>query len=203
MNGYYQQIIKTNITQIAVLKSGELVGFLGYEVGRYLFEYEKSYKGKMLDGLSKESISTSATLFPIFENLIPESDRRDAYIAEGKNLAQILLELENTHGDFDFVSVDKLYGYKKNYGSRKSWLSVKDKILEKQMFVNILDFKIEVEKEILEDKGKHSSLSGYQNKIDINIDFEKGEIYQSSDALYLLKPYSVQSAVRPIYPFWV
>jgi len=195
MNGYYQQIIKTNITQIAVLKSGELVGFLGYEVGRYLFEYEKSYKGKMLDGLSKESISTSATLFPLFENLIPESDRRDAYIAEGKNLAQILLELENTHGDFDFVSVDKLYGYKKNYGSRKSWLSVKDKILEKQMFVNILDFKIEVEKEILEDKGKHSSLSGYQNKIDINIDFEKGEIYQSSDALYLLKPYSVQSAV--------
>jgi len=187
MNEYYQQI--------AVLKSGELVGFLGYEVGRYLFEYEKSYKGKMLDGLAKESVSTSATLFPIFENLIPESDRRDAYIAEGKNLAQILLELENTHGDFDFVSVDKLYGYKKNYGSRKSWLSVKDKILEKQMFVNILDFKIEVEKEILEDKGKHSSLSGYQNKIDINIDFEKRKIYQSIDALYLLKPYSVQSAV--------
>jgi len=65
MNGYYQQIIKTNITQIAVLKSGELVGFLGYEVGRYIFEYEKSYKGKMLDGLAKESVSTSATLFPL------------------------------------------------------------------------------------------------------------------------------------------
>jgi len=192
---YYQRIIKTNINQIAVLKSGELVGFLGHEVGRYLFEYEKSYKGKMLDGLAKKSVSTSATLFPLFENLIPESDRRNAYMAEGKNLAQILLELENTHGDFDFVSADKLYGYNKNYDSRKSWLSVKEKILEKQMFVNILDFKIEVEKEVLEEKGKHSSLSGYQNKIDINIDFEKGEIHQSSEALYLLKPYNVQSAV--------
>lgn len=106
---YYQRILKHRTNQIAVFKSAELVGFLGHEVGRYLFEYEKRYKGKILDGLSKETVLTSATLFPIFENLIPESDRRNAYLAEGKNLAEILLELENTHGDFDFVSADKFY----------------------------------------------------------------------------------------------
>lgn len=172
-----------------------MVGFLGHEVGRYLFEYEKSYKGKKLDGLDRDETSVSAILFPVFENLIPESDRRDAYLAEGKNLAEILLELENTHGDFDFVSADKLYGYKREYLNKKSWLLVKDEILSQNIFPNILEVSIGIEAEILEDKGKHSSLSGYQNKIDINIDFEAGNIEQSSDALYLLKPYNSESAI--------
>ena len=192
---YYQRIDKHRVHQIAVFRSANLVGFLGHEVGRYLFAYEKNYKGKVLDGLHKGEIFTSATLFSIFENLIPESDRRDAYVADGKNLAEILLELKNTHGDFDFVSADKLHGYKMDYSKRKSWVTVKERILGENDFFNILDLDIAVEKEILEEKGKHSSLSGYQNKIDVNIDFEQGVIRQSSDALYLLKPYNSQSAI--------
>ena len=192
---YYQRSLKPRINQIALFKSAELVGFLGHEEGRYVFEYEKSYKGKALDGLSKETLLFSAMLFPVFENLIPESDRRDAYLAEGKNLAEILLELENTHGDFDFVSADKLYDYKVDYSQCKSWVSVKQHILGESGFFNILDFDIAIEKEILGAKGKHSSLSGYQNKIDINVDFETKEIKQSRDALYLLKPYNSESAV--------
>ena len=192
---YYQRIVKPKINQIALFKSAELVGFLGHEEGRYRFEYDKGYKGRALDGLSKDSVATSATLFPVFENLIPESDRRDAYLAEGKNLAEILLELKNTHGDFDFVSADKLYAYRGDYSNRPNWVGVKQMILEEQNFVNILDMQIDIEKEILEEKGKHSSLSGYQNKIDVNVDFERGVIEQSSNALYLLKPYNVESAV--------
>jgi len=65
MNGYYQQIIKTNITQIAVLKSGELVGFLGYEVGRYLFEYEKSYRGKSVAEVETDSLAKPSNIFPL------------------------------------------------------------------------------------------------------------------------------------------
>ena len=180
-------------SKIVVFKSGELLGFLGYNDGRYEFEYDKNYKGKSLDGLRGDEIFYSATLFPLFENLIPESDRRDSYLAEGKNLAQILLELENSHGDFDFVSADRLYHFKRDYSHRKAWIEVKEHILEEQSFPNILDVTIEVDQAILEEKGKHSSLSGYQNKIDI--DFEKSVIAQSSDALYLLKPYNKQSAV--------
>ena len=191
---YYRRVLNTKIKQIAVFKSGELVGFLGYEEGRYYFEYERAYKGKRLDGLA-DNIQYSATLFPIFENLIPESDRRNAYLAEGKNLAEILLELENTHGDFDFVSADKIYNYKRDYSNRPNWIGVKQAILEEQSFVNILNMQIDIEKEILEEKGKHSSLSGYQNKIDVNIDFKRGIIEQSSNALYLLKPYNVESAI--------
>jgi len=192
---YYQRSMEFKPNQIAIFKSATLVGFLGHEVGRYHFEYDKSYKGKKLDGLTADELMTSATLFTVFENLIPESDRRNAYLAEGKNLAEILLELKNTHGDFDFVSADKLYSYESNYSERKSWVMVKEQILEEHSFVNILDFDIAIEQEILNEKGKHSSLSGYQNKIDVNIDFERKLVEQSSDALYMLKPYNAQTAV--------
>ena len=192
---YYQQVLKHRANQIGVFKSGVLVGFLGYETGRYIFEYEESYKGKKLDGLNGDEQFVSPTLFAVFENLIPESDRRDSYLQEGKNLAQILLELENSHGDFDFVLADEVYNYKANYQNIKPWYLVKDEILSSNIFPNILDIKIKVEKEILEAKGKHSSLSGYQNKIDVTIDFEAKKIKQSANALYLLKPYNNQSAI--------
>ena len=192
---YYQLISIENSNQIAVLKSGSLLGYLSYHEGRYGFEYDKSHKGKKLDGLVGDEPFYSATLFPIFENLIPESDRRDSYLAENKNLVEILLALENTHGDFDFVALDKIYSYQDDYRHRKSWISVKEEILEKQTFPNILDMTIDIDRAILEAKGKHSSLSGYQNKIDINVDFEAKMVAQSGGALYLLKPYNIESAI--------
>ena len=191
---YYRYASTSNTEQAALFKSGKLLGFLSYSDGRYGFEYDKSYRGKRLNTLSEDK-NYAATLFPLFENLIPESDRRDIYVAEGKNLVEILLELDNTHGDFDFVSADKLYAYKKDYIARKSWAIVKNEILDSCDFVNNLNLQLNIENEILEEKGKYSSLSGYQNKIDVNIDFEKGTVEQSSDALYLLKPYNSESAV--------
>ncbi len=191
---YYRYASTSKTEQAALFKSGKLLGFLSYSDGRYGFEYDKSYRGKRLNTLSEDK-NYAATLFPLFENLIPESDRRDIYVAEGKNLVEILLELDNTHGDFDFVSADKLYAYKKDYIARKSWAIVKNEILDSCDFVNNLNLQLNIENEILEEKGKYSSLSGYQNKIDVNIDFEKGTVEQSSDALYLLKPYNSESAV--------
>lgn len=191
---YYRYASTSKTEQAALFKSGKLLGFLSYSDGRYGFEYDKSYRGKRLNTLSEDK-NYAATLFPLFENLIPESDRRDIYVAEGKNMVEILLELDNTHGDFDFVSADKLYAYKKDYIARKSWAIVKNEILDSCDFVNNLNLQLNIENEILEEKGKYSSLSGYQNKIDVNIDFEKGTVEQSSDALYLLKPYNSESAV--------
>ena len=198
---YYQRVYKPRVFHISVLKSGQLVGFLGYDLGRYLFEYEKVYKGSSLDGLQKDKKHTSASLFSVFENLIPESDRRDSYKKDAKNLVEILLELKNTHCDFDFISADKLYEFKSDYSQRKSWISVKKKILQEQKFANILNLDIDIDDEVLQEKGKHSSLSGYQNKIDINIDFDKNMITQSRDALYLLKPYNKESAIYN-YRLW-
>lgn len=192
---YYKLLSPGTIDQIAVLKSGQLVGFLSYEEGRYSFEYDQSYKGKYLDGLAGDETFYDTTLFAVFENLIPESDRRAGYLSLNKNLAEILLELENTHGDFDFVPLDGLYNYKKDYKHRKSWISVKDELLEKQAYPNILDLTIDIDHAILEAKGTYSSLSGYQNKIDVDVDFERGVIKQGKNARYLLKPYNVENAI--------
>ena len=192
---YYGLLSPEVVEQVAVLKSGQLVGFLSYEEGRYGFVYDQSYKGKHLDGLAGDKKFYDTTLFAVFENLIPESDRRDSYLSLNKNLVEILLELENTHGDFDFVPLEGLYSYNKDYKHRKSWISVKDELLEKQEFPNILDLAIDIDKAILEAKGKHSSLSGYQNKIDVEVNFERGVIERSKKALYLLKPYNVENAI--------
>ena len=120
---YYQYIETLTVDKITVLKSASIVGYLSYIEGRYSFEYDRKYKGKKLDGLVGDELFYSTTLFPIFENLIPESDRRDSYLAKDKNLVEILLELENTHGDFDFIMIDRLYGYQNDYNNRKSWIS--------------------------------------------------------------------------------
>jgi len=191
---YYRYRNPQSADQAAVFKSGKLVGYLSYAEGRYVFAYDRTYKGKKLDGLFEDQ-SSSVELFPVFENLIPESDRRDRYTAEGKNLVEILLELENTHGDFDFVSPDRLHTFHRNYSGRKYWITVKERILGRSDFLNLLDLDLEIDKAIMEAKGKYSSLSGYQNKIDIAIDFEKRKVEQSQNAHYLLKPYHVEHAV--------
>ena len=192
---YYRLLLSEIADQAAVLKSGRLIGFLSYEEGRYTFEYDQSYKGKRLDGLTGDEAFYAASLFSVFENLIPESDRRDSYLSQKRNLVEILLELENTHGDFDFVPLDGLYHYEKDYTHRKNWISVKDEILQKQAFPNLLDLAIHIDKAALEAKGKHSSLSGYQNKIDVHVDFVRGVVEQGNSALYLLKPYNIENAV--------
>ena len=195
--GRYYKLLKNieYFDKVAVIKSGRLVGYLSFDEGRYGFEYDKEYKYKVLDGLEKDKKSTSFSLFAIFENLIPESARRDLYLKENKNLLKILLNLDNTHGDFEFVEVDKIAKYKKSYKNRPNWVEIKDKILDEFKFFNILDFKIDIEDEILEDIGKHSSLSGYQNKIDIDIDFENRLVMQSKDPKYLLKPYNPLTSI--------
>ncbi len=194
--GRYYVYVREDLSSVVyVYKSGVFVGYLSFKDGRYTFKYDKGYKGIVLEGLELDKTNHSASLFPIFENLIPERDRRDSYLDVDDNLVDILIELGNTHGDFDFLLANETYKPKVDYKSRKPWILVKDKILQKSDFFNILDFDIAIDKEILEEKGKHSSLSGYQNKIDINIDFKKGTVSQSAEALYILKPYSVEDAI--------
>ncbi len=191
---YYIFTGKDISSMVYVYKSGQMAGYLSFKDGRYSFEYDRGYKGKPLNGLVKSEVNHSASLFPVFENLIPESDRRDSYLTSDNNLVEILLELENTHGDFDFLLPNEKM-VKKDYQGRIPWLIVKKKILQENDFVNILDLDIDIEQEVLEAKGKHSSLSGYQNKIDVEIDFENGIVYKKSDARYILKPYNIENAI--------
>ena len=194
---YSRVIINEYIAkQITVFKEGIRFGILQFGANGFEFTYDKNYKGQKPDDLLENA--QSPDLFPEFENLIPEYARRDKLVSEydAEYLSELLVYLKNTHGAYDFVNSYEENKYVSDYSNRPSWYSVKNKILGSNDYPNILHgFNLNIEKEILtaKTKGEHSALSGNQNKVDINIDFENrniSEVKKDEVALYLLKPYS-------------
>ncbi|MDQ7067978.1 MAG: hypothetical protein Q9M40_08390 [Sulfurimonas sp.] len=156
--------------------------------GEYSFEYDDKYSGEEFEGITKGQVSKSIELFPYFENLIPEYDRRDRLLKGKADIADILEGLNNSHGALDFVRLEELFKYKPSYGKRANWISVKNEILLENEFPNLIGAKIMIDDAILDatSNTEHSDLSGYQTKVDINI--VKNEIVESKSAEYLLKP---------------
>jgi serine/threonine-protein kinase HipA len=179
---------KDSIIKLVVFMSGDVVGTLFYGGGEYSFKYDDKYSAEEFEGLPKGQISKSIELFPYFENLIPEYDRRDRLLNTKDDIADILETLNNSHGALDFVRLEELFKYKPTYGKRVNWISVKNEILLQNSFPNLINAKIMISDEILNATAntEHSDLSGYQTKIDINIVGD--EILESKNAEYLLKP---------------
>ncbi|MEA1919047.1 MAG: HipA domain-containing protein [Campylobacterota bacterium] len=176
--------------KLSVFSSGILVGELQYGNGEYTFEYDLDYKGESFEGIEADKINRSVELFAYFENLIPESKRRERLLLGKEDIADILRELNNSHGALDFVPKHKLFEYKPQYGRRENWISVRSKILSDNSFPNLLEVEVQIDEEILDATAntEHSDLSGYQIKVDVDIDFKKGIITESDSAEYLLKP---------------
>lgn len=175
---------------LAVFYNGKLTGELEYGNGEYHFTYNKKYTGPELPGLKKDEVNTWFSLFTVFENLIPENERREKLLFGKNDIAEVLPELNNAHGAFDFIPKEELYKYKSNYGDRPNWMVVKQDILGQNGFPNVLELTVDIEDAILDSVGntEHSNLSGYQTKIDIDIDWKNHILRESKDAHYLLKP---------------
>ena len=190
---YYQRVYgdREALQHLAVLKNEVLIGKLSYGHGSYAFVYDKNYKGVELLGLLRESENISADLYPLFENLLPEYERRNRLLRELKESADILSQLYNIQGDFKFVPYYKLYKYSSSTEKRPAWHGVKHRVLGENSYPNPLEMDIAISDEILEEYSnqEHSSLSGYQHKIDIHIDFDKKSITEAKQkADYLMKP---------------
>ena len=190
---YYQRVYSSeeSLSHLAVLKNDLLVGKLSYGHGTYTFEYDTQYKGTELTGIPRATKINMPTLFPVFENLLPEYERRNKLLSVVADSADILSLLYNVQGDFKFIPYFELFKYKSTAQARPAWHTVKHKILAENSYPNLIDAKILISDEILEEASQreHSSLSGYQHKIDINLDLEKGTIEESErDAAYLMKP---------------
>lgn len=194
----YYELIEQSITEkkkITVFEEGIKIGTLEYGEGKHYFNYDKKYKGKELSGLKKNKENVSTNLFPVFENLIPEYKRREKVYDpnKGEILTDSLVNLNNTHGAYDFFYTYEDKKFSKDYTSRKSWISAKNKILGIHDYPNILNMKLLIDDDILNAKtsGEHSHMSGNQNKVDISIDFKKNEISENlENAEYMLKPYN-------------
>ena len=190
---YYQRVYsdKEFLHHLAVLKNEVLIGKLSYGHGSYAFVYDKKYKGVELLGLFRDNENISSDLYPIFENLLPEYERRNRLLREVKESADILSLLYNIQGDFKFVPYYELYKYVSSIEKRPVWHTVKHRVLGENDYPNLLEMEILISDEILEEysSNEHSSLSGYQHKIDINIDFDKNKILEANQkANYLMKP---------------
>lgn len=190
---YYQRVYTSSesLSHHAVLKNDLLVGKLSYGGGSYLFEYDVQYKGAALLGIPKDKKMQVPSLYPVFENLLPEYERRDKLMSNVVDSADILLQLYNVQGDFRFIPYFELFKYKSEAQARPAWHTVKHKILGENSYPNLIDAQILISDEILAESSEteHSSLSGYQHKIDINLDLENGTIEESQrDAAYLMKP---------------
>lgn len=190
---YYHRVYSPDerLTHLAVIKNDILVGKLSYGNGSHLFEYDKNYSGDELIGISKNRDNQSALLYPIFENLLPEYERRAKILRAKKENADILISLDNVQGDFRFIPYYQLYKYQSKASSKPSWSAIKHKILGENKYPNLLNMEIMIDDKILQEESQreHSSLSGYQHKIDINIDFDRGFISESiHNAKYLMKP---------------
>lgn len=176
--------------KFVVFQSGVKVGELHFGNGEYIFTYDDKYRGEELEGLSKSKSNYSNELFAYFENLIPEYQRRQRLLQGKNDIAEILESLTNSHGSLDFIQKNKLFKYKPNYGKRENYISVKNKILLENNFPNLIQADIQISDEILDADAntEHSDLSGYQTKVDVNIDFKNMIVSESREAEYLLKP---------------
>ena len=196
--------------KFVVFQSAVKVVELHFGNGEYVFTYNDKYNGEELEGLTKNITNHSHELFAYFENLIPEYKRRDRLLQGKSDIAEVLESLNNSHGALDFIQKHKLFEYKPNYGKRENWISIKNKILLENDFPNLIEADIQISDAILDadSNTEHSDLSGYQTKIDINIDLNKMVISESKQAEYLLKPrnknksnYFNQDETKRYYPY--
>ncbi|MEA1913978.1 MAG: type II toxin-antitoxin system HipA family toxin [Campylobacterota bacterium] len=195
---YYQRVYSSKFSykNITVLNEGIVIGEMRFGDGKYIFSYDKNYKGNELIGIPRSNLPyESSELFFIFENLIPESHRRAKHlnIENFDDIADSLTTLLNTHGVYEFVYTYELFKYKKSSDKRPSYITIKNKLLDNYSYPNVLQYSLDIESEILDDKSDkdYSSLSGYQNKIDINIDDNNKSIHiDTKNPHYLLKPFN-------------
>ncbi|CAA6813833.1 MAG: Protein hipA [uncultured Sulfurovum sp.] len=208
---YYQRnyAIDEKPIVVMVLQNGVEVGTLSFTYAKgYLFSYSANFRVEKFPSLPNE-VNSSYALFSIFENLIPENRRRERLLLkDGKvlNALELLLELDNTHGSFDFVPLVSFVHEPKNEPNKiPNWRRIKQTILEQNGFVNLLEYELDIPLEALKGVTKsrelYSSLSGYQHKIDVNLDHERKKITRVKKengelAHYLLKPYASDRRIK-------
>ncbi len=184
--------------QLYVTKNGKLIGILAETSdGVVTFKYSDGISSdQFLPGLG-DRVNTTPTLFPIFENLLPEHEQLTLLKVKHNITSKIgtLLYLNDVHGSFEFY--DNI-----NDVSELSecpifiYSQIKDNILESNYtFPNILsDYTLEISDEKLSPSGLTGSkiigISGYQYKFSVHKDDIQKRIYlqENNQSHYILKP---------------
>jgi serine/threonine-protein kinase HipA len=185
--------------KIFVVKNQQLLGTLSQESGKIKFIYSDEISvDSYLQGL-KEKENISNTLFPIFENMLPEFEQVNFIKAQNNITTQIevLLYLSDIHGSYEFYKEDDFYKLKFQEQNIFNFNELKDEILDNNYtFPNILEYDLNIDDSILYPNGLANSkvigLSGYQYKFSVIKDDDKKSITydEAKSGNYFMKPYS-------------
>ena len=185
--------------KIFVVKNKQFFGTLSQVSEKIRFVYsDKIPLNSYLQGLQeKENISN--TLFPIFENMLPEFEQVNFIKAQNNisNEIEVLLYLSDIHGSYEFYKEDDFYKLKQKEQNIFHFNDLQEEILDKNYtFPNILEYSLDIDDSILYPNGLANSkvigLSGYQYKFSIIKDDDKEAISYdpSKSSNYFMKPYS-------------
>jgi len=191
-----------------VYKQEQLIGYLNFDKGLYQFAYDNHYL------CQPEAVALSPTMdltetilekeiFHVFEQLIPEGiDRKLLEKQAGSaNDFDLFPLLQHIYGDFQFSRTPKFTN--KHYSHQVHYADIKDKLLGKNTFPNILAMEIQIDDNVLFPEINEleqvifapSGLSGYQHKFSVVL---KNNIIRQAEAnesaYYFIKPYHPNQA---------
>lgn len=191
---------------IYVVKNNKLLGVLKEENEFFFFNYEDDIKsfGYLLGLNDKENESDE--LFPIFENLIPESEVVKSIKHEHSinNTIGILLHLSNNNGSFEFYNKEDFDALVLSEDSIVNYESIKNEVLKSDYtypnilkdysFTNIDDNKLHPKELSKLAQDSAMGLSGVQYKFAVSLDHNKKEIKFTDNKkdIYFIKPYNKQ-----------
>lgn len=185
--------------KIFVVKNKQFIGTLSQEYGKIRFVYSDEIpENSYLQGLLEKE-NTSNTLFPIFENMLPEFEQVN-FIKAKNNITteiEVLLYLSDIHGSYEFYKEEEFKEFDLQEQNIFHFNDLQEEILDKNYtFPNILEYSLDIDDSILYPNGLANSkvigLSGYQYKFSIIKDDDKEAISYdpSKSSNYFMKPYS-------------
>ena len=192
--------------QIYVIKNNKFLGILEEKYEKFYFNYEDDIESSgYLLGLKNKQNELNE-LFPIFENLIPESEIVKSIIHkhEIKYTIGILLYLDNNNGSFEFYNKQDFESLTLNEDTLVDYESIKKDVLQSHYtypnilqdyeFTNIDNNKLHPKElnKLAEDNTM--GLSGVQYKFAVHLDHNNKEIKITNDKndMYFIKPYNKQ-----------
>ncbi len=187
---------------IYVIKHNKPLGVLTQDEtsNEIIFRYNpKIKKEEYIQGL-KDSVNHSNTLFPVFENMLPEHEQKKFLINQYNitNDIDILAYLDDIHGSFEFYTDETIEQFKIKEFEIFNFKDKSKEILDDNYsFPNILnDYNLDINCSILFPDGLVNSkvvgLSGFQYKLSVLLDDKTKTItYDTSKASsYFMKPYN-------------
>jgi len=185
--------------KIFVVKNEQLIGTLSESNSHITFTYHDDIEKTDYINSLDDKINISETLFPIFENMLPEFEQLNLLKATYNITAKIevLLYLDDIHGSYEFYRENDFFQNTKLNQNIYKYDDIKREILDSEyIFPNILDYSLNIEDSILYPNGLANSkvigLSGYQYKFSVLKDDKTQTISYdlSKKSTYFIKPYS-------------